>query len=89
MLAQALAQQQAQPAPVQVRPVAADIQVVLGSPVVDKVDMAGILAAGMDTRQAELVAVAVRIEVHPAAPSVAVAGLRQASDAKCSHNSNI
>ena len=85
MLAQAL--QQVRLALALVHLVEVDILEVLGSLAVDRVDSP---AAGKDTRQVVPAEVAVRIvEPRPAVPLVAVVGLQQASDAMCSHNSNI
>lgn len=86
---QARAQQQELLAPAQVRPVVADIPAALDTPAADKVDREDIPAAGMDTRQVAPVEVVVRIAAQPAAPSVEVVDLRQASDARCSHSSYI
>ena len=67
-----------------------DILEVLGSPAVDRVDKVDSPAAGKDMRQVVPAEVAVRIvEPRPVVPLVAVVGLQQASDAMCSHNSNI
>ncbi len=89
MRVQARALLQVRLAPAQVRPVGADTPAALDTPAADKVDREGILAADMDMRQVVPVEVVVRIAAQPAAPSVEAADLRQASDARCSHSSNI
>lgn len=94
VLAQALQQvqlAQVQLAQVQVHLVEVDILEALDNPAADKVDTVDSPAAGMDTRQVVPVEGAVRIvgPLRLAVPLEAVVDLRQASDAMCSHNSNI